>query len=433
VGTCSAGVAVVGAGVSSTSAIWTVSPGARPSGFETEAPWIAPTLLSIAGGFAGALGGFAVVLVAAAAAVVAVAAVAAELSTEEEGVAADPRGLAAAIAAGVPAGAAAAGRGLPTAACVLAAAAGDDAGALDFAVDEGAVSFVGVAAAFVAGLETAVPLVAAAFVAGLETAVSLVGAFAAGVFEAGATVADSTLEVMFGDPAELGADALEDAVDAVVPATVVAEDASCFGETADEVLWTPLAVVLVGACVAGLDGFTVVGVLVLTAMPDPAFALLGALDPDLVVTAMVEVAGGVRTDAGSEFWTVTVFAGTDAALCAAGTRPAPGVPIPGNTVPSCRLPSFGRVAGGVEMGEEAGACAVAAGFLSGKLIGGDLGGTGIGAWAAVLDVSGTGSGLRRKTPISGAEAAGAAPLRRAVAVSGPCTRKVIVLPSALSV
>lgn len=357
-------------------------------------------------------------LVAAAAAVVAVAAVAAELSTEEEGVAADPRGLAAAIAAGVPAGAAAAGRGLPTAACVLAAAAGDDAGALDFAVDEGAVSFVGVAAAFVAGL---------------ETAVSLVGAFAAGVFEAGATVADSTLEVMFGDPAELGADALEDAVDAVVPATVVAEDASCFGETADEVLWTPLAVVLVGACVAGLDGFTVVGVLVLTAMPDPAFALLGALDPDLVVTAMVEVAGGVRTDAGSEFWTLTVFAGTDAALCAAGTRPAPGVPIPGNTVPSCRLPSFGRVAGGVEMGEEAGACAVAAGFLSGKLIGGDLGGTGIGAWAAVLDVSGTGSGLRRKTPISGAEAAGAAPLRRAVAVSGPCTRKVIVLPSALSV
>jgi len=78
------------------------------------------------------------------------------------------------------------------------------------------------------------------------------------------------------------------------------------------------------------------------------------------------------------------------------------------------------------------AAVLGAGCFSGKLIGGNLGGTGIGACAVV---SGTeASGLRWNTPNKGAEAAGAGPLRRAVeAVSGACTRRVIAFPSALRV
>jgi hypothetical protein len=67
-------------------------------------------------------------------------------------------------------------------------------------------------------------------------------------------------------------------------------------------------------------------------------------------------------------------------------------------------------------------------------MGGNFGGTGIGAAAAVLVVSGAGPGcLRWNTPIRGAEAAGTGPLRRAADGSLPCTRRVTVLPSALRV
>ena len=37
----------------------------------------------------------------------------------------------------------------------------------------------------------------------------------------------------------------------------------------------------------------------------------------------------------------TEVPGFAAAVCACGTVPVPGVPIPGNTVPCCKLPSFG--------------------------------------------------------------------------------------------
>ena len=296
------------------------------------------------------------------------------------------------------------------------AGAGVD-GVLDLAVDEGAEPFVGVPAAGAAAFDPAAPLAGVAVV---------------GAVEAGATVADSTFEVMFGDPAELGVDALEGAVEEETLAAVVFE-AVPGGEGTAEALWAaPLALVPVAACAAGLGVFVGVGALVATAIPGPAVVLAGATDPDFVVTAIVEAAGGVRTEAGCELCTVTVLAAAGPAFCAAGTLPAPGVPFPGNTVPSCKLPSFGCVAGGVEMGEEAAACALAAGCLSGKLIGGNLGGVGIGACAVVVSGTTVASGLRWKTPISGAEAAGAGLFRRA-AVSGPCTRNVIVLPSALSV
>jgi hypothetical protein len=194
------------------------------------------------------------------------------------------------------------------------------------------------------------------------------------------------------------------------------------------------AATLVALCALDPGAVAAAAVLVLTAIAGPALVLAGVLEPDLVVTTMVEAAGVVKPDAGCALCSVTVFAGAEAAFCAAGTLPAPGVPMPGNTVPSCRLPSFGCVAEGVVDVAEAAVCVVAEGCFSGKLIGGNLGGTGIVA-CAVLDVSGTGtgSGLRWNAPIRGAEAAGTGPLRRAAAVSVPCTRNVIVFPSALSV
>lgn len=140
--------------------------------------------------------------------------------------------------------------------------------------------------------------------------------------------------------------------------------------------------------------FACAGWLVLTVMEEAGALLPGAVEVVFVVTTIVDEAGAVRVVAGCAFCTVTEFCAVEAA-CATGTLPAPGVPIPGNTVPCCKLPTFGCVAGGVVIGAVALVCVEAAGCFSGKLIGGNFGGTGIGAGAA-LDVSGivTGSGLR---------------------------------------
>jgi hypothetical protein len=67
-------------------------------------------------------------------------------------------------------------------------------------------------------------------------------------------------------------------------------------------------------------------------------------------------------------------------------------------------------------------------------MGGNLGGTGMGAGAVAESVAG-GCGLRRNIPASGAEAAGAGPNRRTTtsAFSDGCTRSVITFPSVFSV
>jgi len=101
-------------------------------------------------------------------------------------------------------------------------------------------------------------------------------------------------------------------------------------------------------------------------------------------------------------------------------------------VPCCKLPSFGYAAEGA--GVEGAADAVLAGSVlaggfSGKLIGGSFSGTGIGAAAEMVSAGGAG-GLRRNTPINGAEAAGTGPrLRAAAEPSAGCTRKMMWLPS----
>jgi hypothetical protein len=120
-------------------------------------------------------------------------------------------------------------------------------------------------------------------------------------------------------------------------------------------------------------------------------------------------------------------------VCAEGTLPAPGAPMPGKTVPCCRLPSFGRAAEGVA-DTFAVVCVGATACFSGKSIGGNLGGTGIGACAVLESVAGA-CGLRRNTPIKGALAAGAGPTCRTTtsAFSEGCTRSVMLFPSALRV
>ena len=68
--------------------------------------------------------------------------------------------------------------------------------------------------------------------------------------------------------------------------------------------------------------------------------------------------------------------------------------------------------------------------FSGKLIGGNLGGTGMGADAVVAVSAAGGWGLRRNIHTSGAVAAGAGPSRRTTtsAFSEGCTRNVMTFP-----
>ena len=99
-----------------------------------------------------------------------------------------------------------------------------------------------------------------------------------------------------------------------------------------------------------------------------------------------------------------------------GTFPAPGVPIPGKTVPSCKLPRLGCAAEGLESdpGPFADAVGVVADWSPGKFIGGREAGTGM--LSAVSSLPATGGGLccwRWNIPTRGPEAAGGGPLRRA--------------------
>ena len=227
---------------------------------------------------------------------------------------------------------------------------------------------------------------------------------------AGATVANGTFAVMLADPAELGLDP----EGAGAPGTVAGAGATPRAVPVPAALeleaTTALVLGVVAAVVvAGAVGFEVVPGTRLTAIE--AGALPFVEGAGLAVAVVCTVSEG---DDGS----VPGFTlpGVATAFCVTGTVPAPGVPIPGKTVPCCRLPSFGRVADGAEVAAVAAGCVATAGCFSGKLMGGNWGGTGIGAGAAA-DSVGAG-GLRRNTFISGALAAGTGPfLRAAEAVS----------------
>jgi hypothetical protein len=153
---------------------------------------------------------------------------------------------------------------------------------------------------------------------------------------AGATVADKTFAVMFAEPAELGFDPgagvpLTGAVpDAVATAGAVEFPAALEFDATTALV--PLGVAAV--VVAGAAGLLV-----------PAGAMLTATDAGalLFVEAAGLLAAVVCTVSAGDEGLVLGFTlpGVPAVFCAFGTVPAPGVPIPGNTVPCCRLPSFG--------------------------------------------------------------------------------------------
>jgi len=201
-----------------------------------------------------------------------------------------------------------------------------------------------------------------------------------------ATVADKTFAVTFGDPAELGEDALFDAGAAEIAtlAVVVTGDAFALGVT------FAAAALALCALLTPFDPFAIAGFVF-------GFATaLGAMSTFIADDGAIVTAAGFTLDA-----TVGFAAGIATALavdagpllgfpfCIDGTAPVPGVPIPGNTVPCCRLPSFGCVADGVAAGVTAVGTAAAdvAGCFSGKLIGGNLGGTGIGAGATLASLA----------------------------------------------
>jgi hypothetical protein len=246
--------------------------------------------------------------------------------------------------------------------------------------------------------------------AGVPSGLDIVAPWVAGGGTlAGATAADRTFAVMLADPAELGLDPEEAGapVAGIVGGAVVTAGAV----PAALELETTTALVLgaVAFVVAGAVGFEGV-----------AGAMLTAIDAEAL--PFVEVAGlAVAVVCAASVGDDELIAGftlpwVPAAFCAPGTVPAPGVPIPGKTVPCCRLPSFGRAADGAVVAAVAAGCVATAGCFSGKLMGGNLGGTGIEAGAAADSVGAC--GLRRNTSISGALAAGAGPfLRAAEAVS----------------
>src|SRR6266404_1226736 len=125
-----------------------------------------------------------------------------------------------------------------------------------------------------------------------------------------------------------------------------------------------------GAAGAGALAVVVPGVFpagVTVTLTDEGMLACGAFDVGTVFTANSGLAFGALVAAtGVEVW-------------ADGTLPAPGVPMPGKTVPCCKLPTFGWVAEGAATAMAV--CGAAGACFSGKLIGGSLGGTGIGACA----------------------------------------------------
>jgi hypothetical protein len=149
---------------------------------------------------------------------------------------------------------------------------------------------------------------------------------------AGATVADKTFAVMFAEPAELGFDPgagalLTGAVPDAVATAGAVEVPAALEFDATTALVPP-------GVVAGAVGLLV-----------PAGAMLTATDAGalLFVEAAGLLAAVVCTVSAGDDGLVLGFTlpGVPAVFCAFGTVPTPGVPIPGNTVPCCRLPSFG--------------------------------------------------------------------------------------------
>lgn len=157
---------------------------------------------------------------------------------------------------------------------------------------------------------------------------------AGGAF-ADATVADKTFAVMLAAPAELGLDAEAAGVPAVAVAGAVATVGAVTFPVALEGDGVPVLLGVAAAFVftAGV-GFDTFAVAMLTAIEAGALPLVD--DAGLLGAVVCTVrAGDEALLAGFS------LLGVPAAFCAAGTVPAPGVPIPGNTVPCCRLPSFG--------------------------------------------------------------------------------------------
>ena len=215
---------------------------------------------------------------------------------------------------------------------VLALAAGDPSGFATVAVlvdAEGVPSgFATVALCagvveLMAGFALAVvPGVAAGVAGGLDTVAPWLAEEGA---LAGATVADKTFAVMFAEPAELGFDPDAGATVGSAEVPVALE----FDATA---VLVPLGVVAVVD--AGATGLPVLAGATLTATD--AGALLFVEAAGLLAVVVCTVSTG---DEGLVLG--FTLPGVPAVFCALGTVPAPGVPIPGNTVPCCRLPSFG--------------------------------------------------------------------------------------------
>jgi hypothetical protein len=139
---------------------------------------------------------------------------------------------------------------------------------------------------------------------------------------------------MLADPAELGFE----------PEEAGAPVAGIVGGAVVTARAVPAALELetTTALVLGAVAFVVAGAVGFEGVPG---ATLTATDAGVLpfVEAAGLLAAVVCTVSAGDEGLVLGFTlpGAPAAFCAFGTVPAPGVPIPGNTVPCCRLPSFG--------------------------------------------------------------------------------------------
>jgi hypothetical protein len=151
---------------------------------------------------------------------------------------------------------------------------------------------------------------------------------------AGATVADRTFAVMLADPAEPGLD--PEGAGAPVTGIVAGALATAGAAPAALELETTTALVLgvVAAIVAGAVSFEVVPGAMFTAIEAGALPFVEGAGLAVAVDCTVSAGDDGLAPGFTLPW-------VPAAFCAFGTVPAPGVPIPGNTVPCCRLPSFG--------------------------------------------------------------------------------------------
>jgi hypothetical protein len=172
------------------------------------------------------------------------------------------------------------------------------------------------------------------------------GAAEGGAFE-GATVADRTFAVTLAEPVELGVEpedagdeAEETSVDAATTGALALAPALELGAEAEPPgLVEELTTLVVAGFALGLAA--VVGAM-LTAIEAGGLPFAAVLAGE--AAGLAETSAGLvcTTIAGEDVLAVgATLLGVAAAVCMAVTVPAPGVPMPGNTVPCCRLPSFG--------------------------------------------------------------------------------------------